>query len=69
MSDEAEQRVKAAIASVLTGGSHALVRASGEILLGVQLQASSDAVSRDLGTALYARAGAADGGRSRPQGL
>ena len=42
------------LASVLPGGSPALVRASGEILLGVQLQASSDDVSRDLGTALAA---------------
>src|SRR5687767_3109749 len=42
------------LASVLPGGSPALVRASGEIMLGVQLQASSDDVSRDLGTALTA---------------
>src|SRR5215213_3761274 len=42
------------LASVLPGGSPALVRASGEILLGVQLQASSDDMSRDLGTALAA---------------
>ena len=42
------------LASVLPGGSPALVRASGEILLGVQLQTSSDDVSRDLGTALAA---------------
>src|SRR5215217_8865237 len=42
------------LASVLPGGSPALVRASGEILLGVQLQASSDDISRDLGTALAA---------------
>lgn len=42
------------LASVLPGGAPALVRASGEILLGVQLQASSDDVSRDLGTALAA---------------
>jgi hypothetical protein len=39
---------------VLPGGSPALVRASGEILLGAQLQGSSDDVSRDLGTALAA---------------
>jgi Family of unknown function (DUF5926)/SEC-C motif len=42
------------LASVLPGGSPALVRASGEILLGAQLQGSSDDVSRDLGTALAA---------------
>ncbi|MGY1711889.1 DUF5926 family protein [Geodermatophilus sp. SYSU D00758] len=42
------------LASVLPGGAPALVRANGEILLGVQLQASSDDVSRDLGTALAA---------------
>jgi hypothetical protein len=42
------------LASVLPGGSPALVRANGEILLGVQLQGSSDDVSRDLGTALAA---------------
>ena len=42
------------LASVLPGGSPALVRANGEILLGVQLQSSSDDVSRDLGTALAA---------------
>ena len=42
------------LASVLPGGSPALVRANGEIMLGVQLQSSSDDVSRDLGTALAA---------------
>src|ERR687894_720504 len=42
------------LASVLPGGAPALVRASGEILLGVQLQGSSDDISRDLGTALAA---------------
>ena len=42
------------LASVLPGGAPALVRASGEILLGVQLQTSSDDISRDLGTALAA---------------
>ncbi|HEX2075330.1 MAG TPA: DUF5926 family protein [Geodermatophilus sp.] len=42
------------LASVLPGGAPALVRASGEILLGVQLPASSDDISRDLGTALAA---------------
>src|SRR3954468_2338876 len=42
------------LASVLPGGAPALVRASGEVLLGVQLQASSDDISRDLGTALAA---------------
>ena len=42
------------LASVLPGGTPALVRADGRILLGVQLQTSSDDVSRDLGTALAA---------------
>ncbi|UOY00365.1 DUF5926 family protein [Blastococcus sp. PRF04-17] len=42
------------LASVLPGGVPALVRASGEIVLAVQLQASSDDVSRDIGTALAA---------------
>ncbi|MBB3677104.1 DUF5926 family protein [Modestobacter versicolor] len=42
------------LASVLPGGTPALVRASGEILLGLQLATSSDDVSRDLGTALAA---------------
>jgi hypothetical protein len=42
------------LASVLPGGAPALVRTSGEILLGVQLPASSDDVSRDIGTALAA---------------
>src|SRR5918997_2181268 len=42
------------LATVLPGGAPALVRANGEILLGVQLQGSSDDVSRDLGTALAA---------------
>jgi hypothetical protein len=42
------------LASVLPGGVPALVRDTGEILLGVQLQTSSDDVSRDLGTALAA---------------
>src|SRR3954449_2517668 len=42
------------LASVLPGGVPALVRENGEILLGVQLQASSDDISRDLGTALAA---------------
>ena len=42
------------LASVLPGGAPAMVRSSGEILLGVQLRASSDDVSRDLGTALAA---------------
>jgi hypothetical protein len=40
------------LASVLPGGTPALVRANGEILLGVQMQTSSDDVSRDIGTAL-----------------
>lgn len=42
------------LASVLPGGVPALVRDSGEVLLGVQLQVSSDDISRDLGTALAA---------------
>jgi hypothetical protein len=42
------------LASVLPGGAPALVRANGEILLGLQLPASSDDVSRDVGTALAA---------------
>jgi hypothetical protein len=42
------------LASVLPGGVPALVRDSGEVLLGVQLQTSSDDISRDLGTALAA---------------
>jgi len=42
------------LASVLPGGTPALVRANGEILLGVQLATSSDDVSRDIGTALAA---------------
>ena len=42
------------LASVLPGSAPALVRANGEILLGVQLQTSSDDISRDLGTALAA---------------
>jgi Family of unknown function (DUF5926) len=39
---------------VLPGGGPALVRADGEILLAVQLQPSSDDISRDIGTALAA---------------
>jgi hypothetical protein len=42
------------LASVLPGGTPALVRADGSILLGVQLQTSSDDISKDLGTALAA---------------
>src|SRR3954471_9983285 len=42
------------LASVLPGGAPALVRANGEIMLGVQLPTSSDDVIRDLGTALAA---------------
>jgi hypothetical protein len=42
------------LASVLPGGTPALVRSNGEILLGVQMQASSDDVGRDIGTALAA---------------
>ena len=44
----------ATLASVLPGGAPALVRADGRIVLGVQLQTSSDDVSKDLGTALAA---------------
>src|SRR5215217_2999630 len=42
------------LASVLPGGTPALVRANGQILLAAQLVTSSDDVSRDLGTALAA---------------
>src|SRR3954447_6843484 len=42
------------LASVLPGSAPALVRAGGEILLGVQLSGASDDISRDLGTALAA---------------
>lgn len=42
------------LASVLPGGTPALVRSNGEVLIGVQLQATSDDVSRDIGTALAA---------------
>jgi hypothetical protein len=42
------------LASVLPGGTPALVRANGEVVLGVQLQTASDDVSRDIGTALAA---------------
>ena len=42
------------LASVLPGGVPALVRANGEVLLGIQLATSSDDISRDLGTALAA---------------
>src|SRR5687767_1947479 len=55
------------LASVLPGGSPALVRASGEIMLGIQLQASSDDVSRDLGTALAAALEAPAGAPTGPR--
>src|SRR3982751_1771091 len=42
------------LASVLPGGTPALVRTNGEILVGVQTQTASDDVSRDIGTALAA---------------
>lgn len=42
------------LASVLPGGAPALVRANGEVMVGVQLTTSSDDVSRDLGSALAA---------------
>src|SRR3954471_12923757 len=54
------------LASVLPGGSPALVRAEGEILLGVQLAASSDDISRDLGTALGGAPDAPVGAPARP---
>ena len=44
----------ATLASVLPGGAPGLVRANGEVMVGVQLATSSDDVSRDLGTALAA---------------
>ena len=49
------------LASVLPGAVPALVRANGEILLGVQLQAASQDVSRDLGTGLAAALAAEPG--------
>ena len=49
---------------MLPGGTPALVRADGEILLGVQMQTSSDDVSRDIGTALAAALEAPAGARS-----
>jgi len=42
------------LVSVLPGGTPALVRENGEILLALQMQTSSDDVSRDVGTALAA---------------
>jgi hypothetical protein len=49
------------LASVLPGAIPALVRANGEILLGVQLQLASQDVSRDLGTGLAAALAAEPG--------
>jgi hypothetical protein len=54
------------LASVLPGGTPALVRANGEILVGVQTQASSDDVSRDIGTALAAALEAPKGAPVEP---
>src|SRR3954451_282768 len=54
------------LASVLPGGAPALVRPDGEILLGVQLPASSDDISRDLGTALAAALQAPAGAQVGP---
>ena len=42
------------LTSVLPGGAPGLVRANGEILIGLQTQASSDDASRDVGRALAA---------------
>jgi hypothetical protein len=56
------------LASVLPGGAPALVRANGEILLGVQTQASSDDVSRDIGTTLAAALEAPAGAPVDPVG-
>ena len=54
------------LASVLPGGAPGLVRANGEMLLGVQLPTSSDDVSRDLGTALAAVLASPAGGPVDP---
>ncbi|RBY93842.1 topoisomerase II [Blastococcus sp. TBT05-19] len=54
------------LASVLPGGAPALVRANGEILVGAQLAASSDDVSRDLGTAVAAALEAPKGAPVEP---
>src|SRR4051812_23093283 len=57
------------LASVLPGGTPALVRANGEILLGAQVHSSSDDVSRDLGTALAAALEAPAGAPVDPRPL
>jgi hypothetical protein len=57
------------LASVLPGGAPGLVRANGEVMLGVQLQGASDDVSRDLGTALEAALAAAPGTPIEPGSL
>src|SRR6476620_12122246 len=56
------------LASVLPGGTPALVRANGEIVLGVQMQTSSDDVSRDIGTALAAALESPKGAPVEPAG-
>jgi hypothetical protein len=57
---------EATLASVLPGGTPALVRANGEILVGVQTQSSSDDVSRDIGMALAAALEAPKGAPVEP---
>jgi hypothetical protein len=57
---------EAILASVLPGGTPALVRTNGEILVGVQTQTSSDDVSRDIGTALAAALEAPKGAPVEP---
>ena len=59
---------EATLASVLPGGTPALVRTNGEILVGVQTQTSSDDVSRDIGTALAAALEAPKGAPVEPAG-
>src|SRR3954470_16951557 len=59
---------QASLASVLPGGTPALVRTNGEILVGVQTQTSSDDVSRDIGTALAAALEAPKGAPVEPAG-
>ena len=57
------------LASVLPGGAPALVRANGEILVGVQMQTSSDDVSRDIGTSVAAALEAPAGAPVEPASL
>jgi len=54
LSDRAHSDRRVTLATILPELAPALVRQNGEILLGLQLVASSDDVSRDLGTALQA---------------